>query len=383
MEWAMVVVPIVNRLFADHKTAFETSVPMDVTMLIEGDFAAAAVLITFGGLLGKVSPMQLMFVGMVEVVLYAVNFELVSKIGTFDVGGSLVIHAFGAYFGLACSYIMTPPTAYGHAKNGASYNSDLFAMIGTVFLWIYWPSFVSALVPLGRDMAAVHTVLALCGSCVSAFAASFLFAGNFDMVHIQNATLAGGVAIGSAADMEIGLMGAVIVGCLAGIWSTYGYHKISPWLEKKGIHDTCGIHNLHGMPGVIGGIVSLLAVPLKAADNLGPADDQAVRQLGGLLVSVAAAVVGGLATGWVAMRVCPRLENLFEDSAVWLVTEVEAPGGKADETLPLVKEVQAWEGDDVRVFAPSSTPEPNGHKPPSKDAPTLPASDPVGTVTDM
>ena len=31
-------------------------------------------------------------------------------------------------------------------------------------------------------------------------------------------------------------------------------------LEKLKLHDTCGVHYLHGMPGVLGAIVSAIAI---------------------------------------------------------------------------------------------------------------------------
>ena len=46
-------------------------------------------------------------------------------------------------------------------------------------------------------------------------------------VHIQNATLAGGVAVGTAADMMIQPWGALVVGSLAGVLSVIGFNYIS------------------------------------------------------------------------------------------------------------------------------------------------------------
>lgn len=49
-----------------------------------------------------------------------------------DVGGSIVVHTFGAYFGLAVSFMLRPSKDEFAANEleGARYNSDLFAMIG-------------------------------------------------------------------------------------------------------------------------------------------------------------------------------------------------------------------------------------------------------------
>ena len=33
------------------------------------------------------------------------------------------------------------------------------------------------------------------------------------------------------------------------------------------IHDTCGVHNLHGLPGVIGGLAGIITVALEESDS--------------------------------------------------------------------------------------------------------------------
>ena len=46
-------------------------------------------------------------------------------------------------------------------------------------------------------------------------------------VHVQNATLAGGVAVGAAANLNIHPWGAMLVGTIAGIISTLGFQYLS------------------------------------------------------------------------------------------------------------------------------------------------------------
>lgn len=37
------------------------------------------------------------------------------------------------------------------------------------------------------------------------------------------------------------------------------YDIYQPWLERKlKIHDTCGVNNLHGIPGIMGTVLSII-----------------------------------------------------------------------------------------------------------------------------
>ena len=90
------------------------------------------------------------------------------------------------------------------------------------------------------------------------------------MVDLQNATLAGGVAIGAVGNFNIDLWGALLIGGLAGIVSVLGYVYVMHFLEESlGICDTCGVHNLHGMPGVLGAIASVVGAAVASRNEYG------------------------------------------------------------------------------------------------------------------
>jgi len=80
------------------------------------------------------------------------------------------------------------------------------------------------------------------------------------MEDIQNATLAGGVAVGSSSDLVISAWGAILIGCIAGAVSCVGFVRIKEWVYLNlGLHDTCGVNYLHGLPGIIGCIAGAIS----------------------------------------------------------------------------------------------------------------------------
>ncbi|KAL1139015.1 hypothetical protein AAG570_009076 [Ranatra chinensis] len=261
LEWGI----LCNGIFSNDY------ISVGINSLMDADVLAATILISMGAVLGKTTPFQLFAMGIIEAVIYSCNEELIKKLKVIDTGDSLTVHTFGAYFGLACSRVLGKPKYKD--MEGSSYQSDIFAMIGTLFLWVFWPSFNGGSVyGDAQQRAVINTYISIAASCVAAFAISSITSreNKFNMVHVQNATLAGGVAVGTAASMVLRPYGAAIVGSVAGILSATGYVYLQPWLDSRlGIHDTCGVHNLHGMPGVLAGFVGAVGAGMASQDTYG------------------------------------------------------------------------------------------------------------------
>jgi ammonium transporter Rh len=118
------------------------------------------------------------------------------------------------------------------------------------------------------------------------------------------------LAVGTCADKIIFPFGAMIIGSAAGVLSTVGFGKIKPVLQKFKAHDTCGVNNLHGMPGLLAGIFGIILAIFPAYslhnDNLlgicwhGTGRSSLLQvgyQAAALGSTIAIAVAGGILTG--------------------------------------------------------------------------------------
>jgi ammonium transporter Rh len=107
----------------------------------------------------------------------------------------------------------------------------------------------------------INTLLSITTSTIAAFLVSRIFKhGQLDIEIILNSTLAGGVVMGAAADLIHYPFCAMIAGYCAGSISAIGYLYIGPFLKRKiNLHDTCGVLNLHGIPGILGAFVAVIA----------------------------------------------------------------------------------------------------------------------------
>ena len=102
----------------------------------------------------------------------------------------------------------------------------------------------------------------------------------------------------------------MIIGSIAGVLATVGFRFIKPFLQKLRIHDTCGVINLHGLPGLLSGLFGIILAIFPTyslyRDNLSETCwhgqyrtylGQIGYQSAALSTTLGIAVIGGLITG--------------------------------------------------------------------------------------
>lgn len=154
------------------------------------------------------------------------------------------------------------------------------------------------------------------------------------MEDLQNATIAGGVAMGASADIIFTPAVALLIGSLAGALSVFGFSIIGPFIQRKlKIYDTCGVHNLHGMPAILGGIASSI-VASQVGGNLLIADFhhgtlQWGYQLAAVAITLGMSIAGGIVVGIMVKYLPipkPKGVQLFDDTEYFELPDVFEAG---------------------------------------------------------
>jgi ammonium transporter Rh len=301
-------VPMYMLLRALGPLSAECVAANSIKALLLAEFACASALIAMGAVLGRIRVHQYAILAALFVPAYLLNEWLVldgglkATKGFVDSAGSIIIHAFGAYYGLGLAIALTSASQRGRPIESDE-TSDRLSMIGSMVLWIFWPSFCSAVVPAEQmPRTAVATVLALCGATLATYVLSMLLRkGRLSFADIANASLAGGVAVGATCNVVSSLV-AFGIGLAAGTLCVVGYVVVQPRLQAWcKIVDTCGVHNLHGMPGLVGGLVAAFMIPGIAR-----------AQVIGILLTVVIALAAGGVSGYL-VRVAGTKRLAYED----------------------------------------------------------------------
>lgn len=185
-------------------------------------------------------------------------------------------------------------------------------------------------------------MLSLTGSCFAAIIMSVIVRkeNKVDMEDVLNATLAGGVIIGAPSGLLTNPGGAIAIGFIGGAVSSLCFAKLGPKLKDcLGLDDSCGVHNLHGIPGILGGLFSAIVVaayqsmPMDANiqgflsfyetnSDAKSLSSQAGIQVAGTFISLGIGIGAGLVGGFF-MRIGTVLQSdqVYDDSVFFEVPD--------------------------------------------------------------
>ena len=173
--------------------------------------------------------------------------------GALDFAGGTVVHINAAVAGLVGAYMVGKRSGLGNVAMAP--HSLTFTMIGASLLWFGWFGFNagSALEASGgAALAMVNTWLATACATMSWMFAEWIIKGKPSMLGAASGAVAGLVAITPAAGF-VGVMGAIVIGLLAGIVCLWGVNGLKKLL---GADDSLDVFGVHGVGGILGAILT-------------------------------------------------------------------------------------------------------------------------------
>uniref|UniRef100_A0A2K6FRH1 Ammonium transporter AmtB-like domain-containing protein n=1 Tax=Propithecus coquereli TaxID=379532 RepID=A0A2K6FRH1_PROCO len=289
--------------------------------------SAMSVLISLGAIQGKANLLQLAVMVPLEVTAFS-TMRMVNRrfLSIDDHANMMHIYVFSAYFGLTVAYCLSRRLPSGtQEKDRTATSPSLFAMLGTLFLWTFWPSFNCALLndPNERKNAIFNTYYALAVSTVTATSVSAWAhpKGKINMTHIHNAVLAGGVAVGASCHLISSPWLAMVLGFVAGLISSAGAECLPVCFNQVlGLHDTCGVYYTFSLPGLLGGITYIVLLTLQISWTKNSMTGYQVLYSEALRMALVFSLVSGFLTGLLLnLKIWkgPHVTKYFDDQAFW------------------------------------------------------------------
>jgi len=214
---------------------------------------------------------------------------LVWQWGALDFAGGTVVHINAGVAGLVGAYMIGKRIGYG--KEAFTPHSLTLTMVGSAMLWIGWFGFnAGSALEAGNSavLAFMNTFTATAAAVLAWCVGEALFKGRSSMLGAASGAVAGLVAITPAAG-NVGLMGALIIGAVAGFACLWGVNGLKKML---GADDSLDVFGVHGVGGIVG---ALLTGVFNTQDLGGP----------GLVTDWVTATVGSNSIGsqvWIQLK---------------------------------------------------------------------------------
>lgn len=178
---------------------------------------------------------------------------LIWQWGALDFAGGTVVHINAAVAGLVGAYMIGKRVGYG--KEAFTPHSLTLTMVGAALLWVGWFGFNA-----GSALEASNSAVLAFANTFSATAAAVLawcigetlMKGKASMLGAASGAVAGLVAITPAAG-NVGLMGAIIIGFVAGFACLWGVNGLKKML---GADDSLDVFGVHGVGGIVGALLT-------------------------------------------------------------------------------------------------------------------------------
>jgi Amt family ammonium transporter len=176
---------------------------------------------------------------------------LIWQWGALDFAGGTVVHINAGVAGLVGAFLLGKRIGYG--KESLAPHSLTMTMIGASLLWFGWFGFNagSALEANGSAaLAFMNTFLATACAVLSWTFAEWMIKGKPSMLGAASGAVAGLVAITPAAG-NVGIMGAFVIGIVAGLICLWGVSGLKKMLGADDALDVFGVHAVGGITGAL------------------------------------------------------------------------------------------------------------------------------------